>query len=222
MLTTRCLAISLALGFIAAPAHGQPRAACTERAASSAEAIRPLLPGMRVPDVALTTVASASPSLAAALDGKPTVVVFYRGGWCPFCNVQLGALQTVLPDLEKLGLRVVAMSPDRPEKLAPLIAKHHLGYTLLSDSSMCAAQAFGVSFRVEDGIVERYRSMQMDLEGDSGERHHLLPVPSVFIVDADGTVRFSYANPDYKVRLDPQVLLAAARTPVWRIAPKRP
>jgi peroxiredoxin len=86
---------------------------------------------------------------------------------------------------------------------------------------MCAAQALGVAFRVDDAGVERLRGMKMDIEKDSGEKHHVLPVPAVFVVDADGTIHFSYANPNYKVRLDPQLLLAAVRTPMPQIDLKK-
>ncbi|MCC7108765.1 MAG: AhpC/TSA family protein [Deltaproteobacteria bacterium] len=218
------VAVVLAGVGIAAPAtsHAAEAPSCTARAPVSAEAICPLLPGTKSPDVQLRTLTGATTSLVAALDGKPAVVIFYRGGWCPFCNVQLGALQSIEPELAKLGVRVIGVSPDRPEKLQESIGKHQLTFTLLSDSSMCAAQAFGVAFKVDDATIERYRAMKLDLEGDSGEKHHLLPVPSVFVVDPDGTIRFSYVNPNYKVRLDPQLLLAAARSPAWSVPLKKP
>lgn len=204
-----------------ATAHAGDVSPCTARAAATAEAICPLLPGSKSPDVQLRTLTGTTTSLVAALDGKPAVVIFYRGGWCPFCNVQLGALQAIEPELTKLGVRVIGISPDRPEKLTDSVGKHRLTFTLLSDSSMCAAQAFGVAFKVDDVTIERYRAMKLDLEGDSGEKHHLLPVPSVFVLDPDGTIRFSYVNPNYKVRLDPQLLLAAARSPAWSVPLKK-
>jgi peroxiredoxin len=89
--------------------------------------------------------------------------------------------------------------------------KHDLGYVLLSDSRMEAAKAYGIAFRLSDEEVETYQGYGIDLEDASGETHHLLPVPSVFLVDAAGQVRWRYSNPDYEVRPDNDELLAAAR-----------
>lgn len=85
------------------------------------------------------------------------------------------------------------------------------GYTLLSDTLLVTARAFGLAYRVDDDTVERLKGFHIDLEAASGETHHLLPVPAVFLTGTDGTIRFEYVNPDYKVRLDPDVLLAAAK-----------
>jgi peroxiredoxin len=139
------------------------------------------------------------------------VLIFYRGGWCPFCNKHLGQLQQAEPQLRELGYRIVAVSPDRPEKLKESTDKGGLSYTLLSDSSMVAAQAFGIAFEVDAPMLEKLASYNIDIEADSGETHHLLPVPAVFIVGKDGVIDFSYANPDYKTRLASEVLLAAAK-----------
>ena len=103
------------------------------------------------------------------------------------------------------------MSPDRPEKLVQSRKQHDLGYTLLSDSRMEASRAYGIAFRMPDEAVEQYKDYGIDLEDASGETHHLLPVPSVFLVDGEGRIRWRYSNPDYKVRPDNAELLAAAR-----------
>ena len=89
--------------------------------------------------------------------------------------------------------------------------KEKLTYTLLSDSKMEAAQALGIAFKVDDATLDRYEEYGIDLERASGEKHHLLPVPSVFIVGTDGTISFEHVNPNYKVRLHPDLLLAAAK-----------
>lgn len=114
-------------------------------------------------------------------------------------------------ELAALGLPVIAISPDRPEALAQSLEKHDLGYSLYSDSSLEAAEAFGIAFQVADGDVRRYRRFGIDLEKASGESHHRLPVPSVFLVGPGGVIRWVYSNPDYKVRPDNASLLAAAR-----------
>ncbi len=179
--------------------------------AASAEDIRPLSVGITVPSLTLQGVDGKAFDLDKAIKRRPTVVIFYRGGWCPYCNLQLGQLQTIESKLLGLGYQILAISPDRPAKLAESINKHKLTYTLLSDHAMKAAQSFGIAFRVDDATVAKYKGYGIDLEGASGENHHLLPVPSVFIVGTDGVIKFSYANPDYKVRLAPEDLLKASQ-----------
>jgi peroxiredoxin len=114
-------------------------------------------------------------------------------------------------ELAALGFPVIAISPDRPAKLRQSLEAEGLGYRLYSDSALVAARAFGIVFQLDEEEVARYRGFGIDLEDASGRRHHQLPVPSVFLVDADGIIRWVYSNPDYKVRPDPAALLEAAR-----------
>lgn len=125
--------------------------------------------------------------------------------------MQFGELQKIEPQLKQMGYQIISVSPDRPERLRQSIEKHGLSYRLLSDSAMTAARAFGIAFTLDAKTLEQYKGYGVDLEEASGEKHHALPVPSVFILGVDGTIKFEYVNPDYKVRLDPAVLLAAAR-----------
>jgi len=105
----------------------------------------------------------------------------------------------------------VALSPDRPEILAPYREEKDYAYDLYSDASMAAARAFGIAFRLDDATRERYQGFGVDLEERSGYEHHGLPVPGVFVTNAEGVIQFTYVNPNYRVRLSPRVLLAAAR-----------
>lgn len=178
---------------------------------ASAMELRPLMIGQPIPDVGLKTAEGKTFDLQAAAVEQPLVIIFYRGGWCPFCNAHLGQLQEAEPRLRDLGYRIVAISPDRPEELGKSAEQHTLSYTLLFDSSMAAAKAFGIAFEVDAPMLEKLASYNIDIEAASGETHHLLPVPAVFIVGSDGIIDFSYANPDYKTRLAPEVLLAAAK-----------
>jgi len=106
---------------------------------------------------------------------------------------------------------VIAVSPDNPAALAKSLEAKGLEYELYSDSPLTAARAFGIVFQVDDATVRRYGRHGIDLEAASGKDHHQLPVPSVFLVDAGGTIRWVYSNPDYKVRPDNAALLEAAR-----------
>ncbi len=187
----------------------------------SAAEVCPLKVSSAVPKVTLRASDSRSVELTDHVRGKTSVLVFYRGGWCPFCNLQLAQLRELKPKLDELGVQLVAISPDRPEKLADSVGKHHLDYTLLSDSEAKAIVAFGLAFRVPAADRERLKGMKMDIDDASGRQHHLLPVPAVYVVDAEGVVRFVYANPDYKSRLAPEVLLAAVQAVVNPKAPAR-
>lgn len=110
-----------------------------------------------------------------------------------------------------MGYQILAISPDVPAKLSESKGKIEMSYKLLSDSGMECSRAFGLAFKVDDKTLEAYKGYGIDLEVASGETHHLLPVPGVFIVGTDGVIDFSYVNPDYKVRIEPDVLLAAAK-----------
>lgn len=193
------LSLFLAPVSFAAPVPGSP------------SEVRPLMIGAAVPDAPLRALDGKPTTLREALGGKPAVLVFYRGGWCPYCNTHLRELKDIQKDLDALGYKTVALSPDTPEELRKTLDKHALPYALLSDSKMDAARAMGLAFRVDDKTVKKYEQYGIDLERSSGEKHHWLPVPGLFLVDKDGTVAFVYANPDYKVRLKGAVLLSAAK-----------
>ncbi|MBW2446048.1 MAG: redoxin domain-containing protein [Deltaproteobacteria bacterium] len=116
-----------------------------------------------------------------------------------------------MEELTSLGFRVVAISPDRPEQMLTSLKVKDLGYALFSDSPTHAAAAFGIAYQLSPGEVDRYAGFGIDLEAASGKAHHRLPVPSVFLVEAGGTIRWVYSNPDYRVRPDNGKLLEAAR-----------
>ena len=144
---------------------------------------------------------------------KPVVLITYRGGWCPYCNMHLKELKDAEPRLLEMGFEVIFLSTDLPEILYSSLSDwaSEINYTLLSDSKMDASKALGIAFRVQDSEYERYKSLGLDLEKTTGETHHLLPVPAVFIIDTEGVIRLAYTNPDYKVRLEAERILAAAQ-----------
>lgn len=179
--------------------------------AMSADKVNPVLIGSTIPDIAVKNIDGENVKLRDIVKEKPTILVFYRGGWCPYCNRHLADLKKIEDDLSKEGYQVFAISADRPDLLKRTLDKNELTYTLLSDAPMTAAKAFGIAFKMDDKAVENYKSYGIDLEEDSGYDHHLLPAPAVFIVNQEGTIKFSYVNPDYKERIDGGILLAAAK-----------
>ena len=150
--------------------------------------------------------------LTAACAQKPTLLVFYRGSWCPYCNKHLAALAGIEPQLLEMGYQIIAVSPDEAPGLRLVAEKNHLSYRLLSDRSMAAAAAFGVAFRVDAATVGKYRQHKVDLAPVPGEPDaRWLPVPTAYLIGRDGVIKFVHSDPDYKVRLSPDAVLAAAK-----------
>lgn len=168
--------------------------------------------GYPIPDVVLHDADGVEFKLRENVAEKPAVLIFYRGGWCPFCTKHLMALIKIKDKLAESGYQILAISPNQPAKIKETPNREKLGYTLISDSDMTAAKAFRISFQVPDELVSKYKDKhQIDLEAASGKTHHLLPHPAVFVVSKDGVIRFAHVNPDYKTRLDPAAILTAAK-----------
>ncbi len=183
----------------------------TQRVAHSAEEICPILIGANVPELMLRTVDGKLFNLNEAIRNKPTVLIFYRGGWCPYCNKQLGQLQDIEAEILKSGYQIIAISPDRPEKLSESINKYKMNYLLLSDSNMAGAKAFGIAFKLDEATIKKYDGYGIDLVDASGEKHYSLPVPAVFVIGTDEIIKFEYVNPNYKVRLEANILLSVVK-----------
>lgn len=179
---------------------------------AKAEAVQPILAGQTFPAATLTGIDGISVNLNALLAEKPAVLIYYRGGWCSYCNEQLAQLNSVAGEFDKLGFQLIAVSPDRPEQLQKTVAKHQLVFRLLSDSDMNTSRKLGIAFRLDDATFKKYKNdYKVDIEAASGQTHHQLPAPSAFVVDRNGLIHLAYVNPDYKLRIDPDVLLSASK-----------
>lgn len=176
-----------------------------------AKDVKPLGVGAQVPGVNVRDVQGKTHNLAKLADKGPAVLVFYRGGWCPYCTKHLSALQAIEGDLKAAGYTLYGITPDRPEKLAATAAKEKLGYTLLSDADASAVKAFGLGFVVDDLTIEKYKTFKINLDEASGYSHHILPVPAVYVVEKGGKIKFVHYDPDYRKRLDAKDVLAAAQ-----------
>ena len=178
---------------------------------ANAQEVNPVEVGATAPDVTLRKADGEEVRLHALAADQPAVLVFYRGGWCPYCNRHLSALGEIQAELRDLGYRIHAISPDKPEKLTATAKEAEFDYSLYSDASAEVAKAFGLAFKVDAKTYEKLQGYGIDLEEASGRDHHLLPVPAVFIIDREGRIRFRYFNPEYKERLSGEALLKAAR-----------
>jgi len=177
--------------------------------------VTPLLPGMSIPAFTAKRPNGETVTFNPQQLNKPFVLTFYRGGWCPYCNTHLGEMRLAEQQLTDMGFEVFFISPDQPsfliESLKDQELKDNITYQLLSDATMEVAKAFNIAFKVPAETVEKYKQWNIDLEKASGHDHHLLPAPATFLVGKNGIIQFQYVNPDYKIRLAPEILLAAAK-----------
>lgn len=178
----------------------------------SGEEVDHLKVGDTVPEGMIGLESGEWVKLSEQLAGEPALLIFYRGGWCPFCVKQLAELNDIADEISAEGIRLLAISADKPEKLKAKEKLSALDYALFSDSKMTLSRAFGIAFEVDPETVEKYKGWGIDLEGDSGETHHMLPHPSVFVVDGEGVIQFAHVDPNYKERLAPEKVLTAIRT----------
>jgi len=172
--------------------------------------IKPLEVGEAIPNVSIQASNGEPASFEAIVEGKKTVLIFYRGGWCPYCMKHLSSLMEVEDRLQELGYQLIAISPDRPEKLNDSLEANPFAYEIYSDSEMNLAKAFGLAFRVDDETLKMLNDYGIDLEEASGKEHRLLPVPAVYLINEEGTINYRYYNPDYSIRLSAEEILQAA------------
>lgn len=172
-----------------------------------AEDISPLLIGEILPNASLQDADGKTIELETILKLKPTVLVFYRGGWCPYCNMQLSGLGKIEQEILDLGYQIVAISPDDFQNLKNTEEKDSIKYSLFSDKDGKFIQDIGIAFQTPT-MVKGY----IATKGQKGKTSDVIPVPTVLIVDKEGKILFEYINPNYKERLPSEMLLAVLKT----------
>jgi peroxiredoxin len=173
-------------------------------------------PGLAVgdtaPDFALSDAVGNQVVLADVLAKGPVVVTFYRGEWCPYCNLQLQALQKALPEIAAAGATLVAISPQAPDHGLTMIEKHDIAFPVLSDLDQSVSEAYKVRFDVSGELEDlQVNVFQNDPAEQNADGRRSLPVPSTFVVDRDGIVRFASVDADWRVRVEPADVIAALR-----------
>jgi peroxiredoxin len=152
-------------------------------------------------------------SLETLIEDGPAVIVFYRGGWCPYCNVALRTYQSeLLPQLENFGARLVAISPQSPDQSLSTVEKAGLEFTVLSDPGSRLAQRIGIAFQEADEVLAAQRELGLDIAQVNAEGATMLPRPTVLIVDQNHTVRFVDVQPDFTARTEVADIVAALST----------
>jgi peroxiredoxin len=158
----------------------------------------------------LSDATGAPVMLEQLLEAGPAVVVFYRGGWCPYCNLALRTYQQeLLPQLAAFDARLVAISPQAPDASLSTVEKAELDFTVLSDPASRIAQRIGIAFQETDEVLDAQRTLGLDLAQANAEGSTMLPRPTVLVVDQDRTVRFVDVQPDFTARTEVTDILAA-------------
>lgn len=168
--------------------------------------------GEQAPDFTLPDVFGNAVTLSELLKQGPVVVTFYRGEWCPFCNLQLRAFQRILPQIQSLGATLVAISPQTPDHSLSTVEKKELTFTVLSDVGNKVARAYRIVFTLEERFRPLHKAIGADLPTFNGNASWELPMPATFLVAQDGTVRLAFVAEDYTRRLEPADLLDGLRT----------
>lgn len=180
-----------------------------ERLIISGAAKHALKEGEQVPNFILPDTLGKDVALADLLAQGPVVIAFYRGAWCPYCNLQLHAYQQILPQIRDLGASLLAISPQTPDKSLTLSEKQALTFPVLSDVGNQVARRFGLVFTLDETVREAYKLVGADLPAYNGSDSWELPIPGTFIVDRSGLVRLAFVDPNFTTRLDPSALLEA-------------
>ena len=168
--------------------------------------------GERAPDFELPNAVGEIVRLSERLSTGPAVVTFYRGEWCPYCNITLAALQRALPDITSLGASLIAISPQSPDQALTMREKHDLGFDVLSDTDQSVIRAYQVQFRVPSEIEDVHMNIfKKDIAQLNADGSWNLPVPATFVLDGDGVVRARHVAVDYTWRMEPGEVLSALR-----------
>ena len=183
----------------------------TELLVQSGLADRALRRGDRAPDFFLRDAVGDLVDSRRLRSRGPVVLGFYRGAWCPYCNLELRAWQQHLAELQSLGAAFVAISPQTPDASLTLAEKHSLDYPVLSDRANAIARSFGIVFSVDEGMRAVLEGFGVHLPAYNGDSTYELPVPATYLVASDGTIVGAWVDVDYRRRGEPSAVLARLR-----------
>lgn len=163
--------------------------------------------GKKFPDFSLPNAEDTKTSLSTLLEKGPLVISFYRGAWCPYCNLEINALQNRLADIQATGAQLIAISPQSPNKSSDQVSASKLTFDVLSDSSNKLAKQCGLVFTLPESLRPIYASWELDIPGHNGDDTFELPMPATFIIGSDGVIKYAFIDMDYTKRLEPEVIV---------------
>jgi peroxiredoxin len=164
--------------------------------------------GDRAPAIVLPNAKGETVDVGALLAKGPAIVTFYRGGWCPYCNLELKAYQEILPQIAAAGAFLVAISPEKPDDSLSTAEKNALTFDVLSDVGQKVGRAFGLVYEFSEELKSAYRGFALDIPAHNGTPDEwALPVAATYVINRDGSIIFAYTDADYRDRADPRDVL---------------
>ncbi len=160
--------------------------------------------GDKIPEITLPNAANKNISIQELLLDRKVVLSFYRGGWCPYCNIELKALQEAQLEFEKYGATLVAISPETPDNSLTTSEKNNLSFEVLSDIDNKIGKVFNLVFTLPEDLIKVYDGFGIDLEISNGNSNQQLPISATYIINQDGTILYDFIQEDYKKRADPE------------------
>jgi peroxiredoxin len=173
---------------------------------------RALKTGDTMPDFELPNQHGERRHLSDYLAESPVVLNIYRGGWCPYCNMEMKALHDALPEIESRGARLVGMAPETPNKALSTAERHEIAIDILSDAGNQVAEQLGLVFELPQALRSIYEKLGIDVVAYNGDSSFKLPVPATYIIGQDGVILYHFVNADYTLRLEPSEIVAKLAT----------
>lgn len=197
------------LGFVAVAFAVLGFAVCAfGQAASPDEAVKTALRvGARMPSFALKDATGKTVKSSDLLKQGNLVLVFYRGSWCPFCNLYLHKLQTRLTDITAAGGNLVAVSVENPDASMAIAKKNEVQFTVLSDPALDTAKKFGIVYQLSPDLDKEYRSYGLDVAKHNAMDRPELPLAVTYVIDKTGKIAYAFIESDYKKRAEPDVII---------------
>ncbi|PKH49190.1 alkyl hydroperoxide reductase [Tenacibaculum sp. Bg11-29] len=165
--------------------------------------------GDTFPDFSLPNATGELTALDTLLKKGKIVLTFYRGGWCPYCNLALKALQNALPEINDKGATLIAITPETPDNSLNSKEKNNLEFEILTDSNNDLARSLGLLYKLPENLTTLYNSFGINLLKSQGNNENELPIAATYIIDTDKKITYDYIVEDYKLRADPLAIIAA-------------
>lgn len=169
------------------------------------------LKGQRIPHLVFELPDGKVTNIAEYFERGPVVLNFYRGGWCPYCMLELQSYQQKKGEFEAAGATIIALSPDSYKEIEKTRRKYKLDYLVVSDRNNLLARRMGLAFKVDDKTLARYQSFGIDLEASQGNKNNELPMPGTYVIGKNGVIEYAFIDPDYTKRAEPSEVLKVVK-----------